>query len=55
METTSTQFHQLLDEHWGLWLKHDPLFATYAGVHLYDHLLPAEMKIAPGLAGYPAV
>ena len=41
METTSTQFHQLLDEHWGLWLKHDPLFATYAGVHLYDHLLPA--------------
>jgi uncharacterized protein (DUF885 family) len=40
LESTIAQFHQLLDDHWEEWLIHDPLFATYAGVHKYDHLLP---------------
>ena len=41
MEEISVQFHQLLDDHWEQWLRHDPWFATSAGVHKYDHLLPA--------------
>jgi uncharacterized protein (DUF885 family) len=40
MENTLTRFHQILDDHWEAWLRHDPLFATYAGDHRYDHLLP---------------
>lgn len=40
MESDSIQFHQILDNHWQGWLRHDPLFATYAGDHRYDHLLP---------------
>ena len=40
MTNTTQEFHKILDDHWEQWLKHDPLFATYAGVHLYDHLLP---------------
>lgn len=40
MEGNQTQFQSLLADHWELWLKHDPLFASYTGDHRYDHLLP---------------
>jgi uncharacterized protein (DUF885 family) len=40
METIANQFQQVLDDHWESWLKHDPLFATIAGDHRYDQLLP---------------
>lgn len=40
MENITEKFHQIIDDHWEKWLAHDPLFASYAGDHRYDHLLP---------------
>ena len=40
MEPETINFQQILKAHWELWLEHDPLFATFAGDHRYDHLLP---------------
>jgi uncharacterized protein (DUF885 family) len=35
------RLHRLFDQEWELRLREDPLFATSAGRHEYDHLLPS--------------
>jgi uncharacterized protein (DUF885 family) len=46
MSTTTTPFHQLIEEHWNAWMKYDPLFATYVGDHRYNDHLPMATEEA---------